>query len=520
MEQEKKHLLANIHAMLEPWIKKGEEENYFRVRSYFSNGDKSVLSKGLLMSGSKDMYDKIAFEVSFLHESTQSMYRTINCKSLESLNVEDLRRLQEAVTEYVKKDQIVSAVLRDYYSDTISSENEWFTSVDFGRPVDGELYEISEYIEARDKKEAVFPDFDGAIYYAEAASLALERRGKHWGSGDGYFHVTVESVDPRIPALAKEYDGIAIPSEEEGVALTMATFRSVATARRYSEMVNRMLDTELFRKSPHHLLESYLIDKLKGKNSITLDSLVTLSYHKTPYKVADLRNVRNIIYHPDTKFVIPYVGDVPQVVVSNKSGSNVNIADLTDTSCRVLLRDIKVQQSKDNLRGLLNEVRSDIGEDFDFRPTRLETVFDNGQPVTLVAFKNGEFIDSNGNSKEVRDLFNEIKADNDINVMSTALHDAHMIGLEYAGVMAIHDRIVTSSARSFTDEQVAVLNKYHQKVCYDLTAKESFDILFKQASEMPDVKDCPKQWSADALDELNDLVKGIMRNDAEVIRLK
>ncbi len=180
----------------------------------------------------------------------------------------------------------------------------------------------------------------------------------------------------------------------------------------------------------------------------------------------------------------------------------------------------KVQQSKDNLRGLLNEVRSDIGEDFDFIPTKLETVFDNGQPVTLVAFKNGEFIDSNGNSKEVRDLFNEIKAGGDVKAMSSALHGAHMIGLEYAGVMAIHDRIVTSSARSFTDEQVAALNKYHQKVCYDMPAKESFDILFKQASEMPDVKDCPKQWSADALDELNDLVKGIMRNDAEVIRLK
>lgn len=334
-----KQIAARIHEMLEPWIKKGEEENYFRVNhNLVYNGHDAVFSKGLLMSGSRDAKDRVAFEVSFLHESTQSMYRTINCKPLEDLSVNELLNIEESVADYIKRDRIAPAVIRDYYSDMISSENDWFTSVDFGRPVDGEMYEANEYIEDRDKNEAILPDFDQAIYYAEKVSLALERRGQLWNLGDHYFHVTMESDDPRIPELVKEYDGIATFTDEENIPLTMATFKASSTARRYSEHVNRMLDTELFRKSPQYRLESYLSDKLKEADSrIVLDDTLTLHYHKTHYQDADLRNVREIYPLTDKRFSIQGVDEVTNIVVANKSGNYVNIAELADVSCKVLL---------------------------------------------------------------------------------------------------------------------------------------------------------------------------------------
>ena len=427
-----KQVVAHIHEMLEPWIKKGEEENYFRVRIYIGNGGDPLFTKGLLMSGSRDAKDKVAFEKSFLHESTQSVYRTINCKPLEELSLNDLQVLEEAVGNYIKRDCICPAVIRDYYSDTISSENDWFSSVDFGRPVDGEMYEANEFIEARDKNEAILPDFDQAIYYAEKVSLALERRGQHWNFGDHLWHVTVESDDPRIPEMVKEYDGIATFTDEEDIPLTMATFKASAPARRYAEHVNRMLDTELFRNSPQYRLESYLSDRLKdADNKIVLASPMTLHYHNTRYHDVGIRNVREIYRHTDKRFAIQGVGDVTNIVVANKSGNYVNIADLTDVSNRVLLSQILRQDAK----------------------------------------------------------------------------------------QAIHDRIVTPSARSFTSDQIDVLNRYHQVAAPDNPAGEVFKELLDEVSQEPDVSRKPEKWKTDTLRELNDLAEGITREERQELKI-
>ena len=427
-----KQVAARIHEMLEPWIKKGEEENYFRVKNFIHNGHDVVFSKGLLMSGSRDAKDKVAFEVSFLHEASQSMYRTINCKPLEELSMNELLGLKEAVADYIKRDRIAPAVIRDYYSDTISSENDWFSSVDFGRPVDGEMYKANEYIEARDKNEAILPDFDQAIYYAEKVSLALERRGQLWNIDDPLFHVTVESDDPRILTLVAEYDGEADVSHDEGIPLTMATFKASSTTRRFSEHVNRMLDTELFRKSPQYRLESYLSDRLKDADSkIVLDDTENLHYHKTHYQDADLRNAREIYRLADKRFAIQGEGHVTNIVVANKSGNYVNIADLTDTSSRVLLN-----------RMLRMDARQ-----------------------------------------------------------------------------AIYDRIVTPTARSFTPDQVEVLNHYHQVAAPDKPIGEVFRELLKEVSQEPDVARKPEKWVTDTAKELNDLAEGITREETRCLKL-
>jgi len=426
-----KQVAAHIHEMLEPWIKKGEEENYFRVRIYIGNGGDPLFTKGLLMSGSRDAKDKVAFEKSFLHESTQSVYRTINCKPLEELSLNDLQVLEEAVGNYIKRDCICPAVIRDYYSDTISSENDWFSSVDFGRPVDGEMYEANEFIEARDKNEAILPDFDQAIYYAEKVSLALERRGQHWNFGDHLWHVTVESDDPRIPEMVKEYDGIATFTDEEDIPLTMATFKASAPARRYAEHVNRMLDTELFRNSPQYHLESYLSDRLKDADSkIVLDDTVNLHYHKTHYQDADLRNVREIYHLKDKRFTIQGIGDVTNIVVANKSGNYVNIAELTDVSSRVLLSQILRQDAK----------------------------------------------------------------------------------------QAIHDRIVSPSARSFTPEQVEVLSHYHEMDAPNRPEGETFSRLLHEVAQDPDVARKPEKWVTDTAKELDDLADGIAREETQQLK--
>ena len=519
----KESVLAHIHEMLEPWIKKGEEENYFRVKSFVYNGYDNVFSKGLLMSGSRDAKDKIAFEVSFLHESSRSMYRTINCKPLEELSVNELLGIKEAVADYIKRDRIAPAVIRDYYSDTISSENDWFSSVDFGRPVDGEMYEANEYIEDRDKNEAILPDFDQAIYYAEKVSLALERRGQLWNLDDHYFHVTVESDDPRVLELAKEYDGIAVSSNEEGVPLTMATFKASSTARCYSEHVNRMLNTELFRKSPQYRLEKYLSARLKdADDKFVLDDTLNLHYHKTHYQDADLRNAREICRLTGKRFAIQGVGDITNIVVANKSGSYVNIADLTDTSSRVLLKHLESQEFKESkvrLKELINEVRSDIGNDFDFPEVKLDSLNGGNEKFNVVSFNNGTFYDFNSDGKVAEEVIDSLTSEEDIKKLSSAIHEAHMVRLEYAAVTAIHDRIVSPSARSFTEDQIKMLNRYHQKVLPEVPVNEVFSMLLKEATQESDVARKPEKWITDTAKELNDLAEGITREESRGLHI-
>ena len=76
---------------------------------------------------------------------------------------------------------------------------------------------------------------------------------------------------------------------------------------------------------------------------------------------------------------------------------------------------------------------------------------------------------------------------------------------------AIHDRIVTPSARRFTPEQVEVLNRYHQVAVPDKPAGEVFKDLLYDVTQEPDVARKPEKWINDTAKELDDLAEGITR---------
>ena len=78
---------------------------------------------------------------------------------------------------------------------------------------------------------------------------------------------------------------------------------------------------------------------------------------------------------------------------------------------------------------------------------------------------------------------------------------------------AIHDRIVTPSARRFTPEQIKTLNNYVRSFP-NTPAGEVFSELLKEVAQEPDVARKPEKWVADTAKELNDLAEGITREES------
>lgn len=79
---------------------------------------------------------------------------------------------------------------------------------------------------------------------------------------------------------------------------------------------------------------------------------------------------------------------------------------------------------------------------------------------------------------------------------------------------AIHDRIVTPSARRFTPDQVDILNRYHQMAAPDKPAGEVFKELLHEVSQDPDVARKSEKWVADTAKELDGIAEGITREES------
>lgn len=101
----------------------------------------------------------------------------------------------------------------------------------------------------------------------------------------------------------------------------------------------------------------------------------------------------------------------------------------------------------------------------------------------------------------------DVKKDEDVS-------KAKLKHLEQDAKQAIHDRIVTPSARSFNSEQVEVLNRYHQVVAPGTPAGEIFNELLHEVAQELDVRRCPEKWITDTSNELDDLAEGIVREES------
>ena len=105
----------------------------------------------------------------------------------------------------------------------------------------------------------------------------------------------------------------------------------------------------------------------------------------------------------------------------------------------------------------------------------------------------------------------------DVPLLKAALSNDNTAREKYVNVLrqqvkqAIHDRIVTPSARSFTPDQVKNLNRYHEVVSPNTPAGEVFRDLLQEVAQDPDVASKPEKWVADTAKELDDLAEGITR---------
>jgi site-specific DNA-methyltransferase (adenine-specific) len=113
----------------------------------------------------------------------------------------------------------------------------------------------------------------------------------------------------------------------------------------------------------------------------------------------------------------------------------------------------------------------------------------------------------------------------DVPLLKAALSNDNTAREKYVNVLrqqvkqAIHDRIVTPSARSFTPDQVKNLNRYHEVVSPNTPAGEVFRDLLQEVAQDPDVARKPEKWKTDTLKELNGIAEGIIREEARGLHL-
>ena len=89
---------------------------------------------------------------------------------------------------------------------------------------------------------------------------------------------------------------------------------------------------------------------------------------------------------------------------------------------------------------------------------------------------------------------------------------------EREAVLSVYCRIVDTSARRFTEDQIADIKHYRAMFTKDTPTAELFSRLFDKASQEPDVKRVPEKWSTDTMKELNDLAEGITREQSQGLK--
>ena len=123
---------------------------------------------------------------------------------------------------------------------------------------------------------------------------------------------------------------------------------------------------------------------------------------------------------------------------------------------------------------------------------------------------------SKAQEKEVKKDEGAYKA-NMIKVRSDIL-ESDVRAAEREAVISVYTRIVDSSARRFTDEQIADIRHYRAMFTDDTPTAELFSRLFDKASLEPDVSRYPEKWSTDTMKELNDLAEGITREHGQGLK--
>ena len=188
--------------------------------------------------------------------------------------------------------------------------------------------------------------------------------------------------------------------------------------------------------------------------------------------------------------------------------------------------DERLADAKAKLFATILEAQKDLGDVFSIAPTEISENGDKNVLTEILPDFESPFEDQNiiggvshsGDEDCVHNLALCLENVNDVEALGMAVHEAHVKHLEQDAKQAIHDRIVTPSARVFTPEQVGVLNRYHQVATPDTPANEAFSRLMDEVAQEPDVARKSEKWVADTANELDGIAEGITRKQDQGLK--
>lgn len=201
----------------------------------------------------------------------------------------------------------------------------------------------------------------------------------------------------------------------------------------------------------------------------------------------------------------------------------VDVQDITFQPKSLYLEQDRLQElddAKAKLFATILEAKKDLGDEISITPTEISENGDKHVITEILPDFESPFEDQNiiggvchlGEENCVHNLALCLENVNDAKALGKAVHEAHVKHLEQDAKQAIHDRIVTPSARRFTPDQVETLNRYHQVATPDIPASEVFSRLLDEVVQEPDVARKPEKWVADTAKELDGLAEGITRD--------
>lgn len=186
----------------------------------------------------------------------------------------------------------------------------------------------------------------------------------------------------------------------------------------------------------------------------------------------------------------------------------------------------ELADAKAKLFATILEAKKDLGDEISITPTEISENGDKHVITEILPDFESPFEDQNiiggvshsGDEGCVHNLALCLENVNDAEALGMAVHEAHVKHLEQDAKQAIHERITNSWQRSFTPDQVEILNRYHQVAAPDKPAGEVFRELLDEVSQEPDVARKPEKWVTDTAKELDDLAEGITREEQQQLK--
>lgn len=186
----------------------------------------------------------------------------------------------------------------------------------------------------------------------------------------------------------------------------------------------------------------------------------------------------------------------------------------------------ELADAKAKLFATILEAKKDLGDEISIAPTKISENGDKNVITEILADFESPFEDQNiiggvshsGDEDCVHNLALCLENVNDAEALGKAVHEAHVNGLEQKVKLAIHDRITNSWQRSFTSDQVAVLNRYHQMAAPDTPTVEAFSRLLQEVAKEPDVARKPDKWVTDTGKELDEIAKGKAHEETQHLK--